>query len=288
MEVTNDNSCSWIQDLIPRTNIKTLQSKEDCEWLVIGAGYTGLSAARKLGQLYPNQKIILVDAGHGGEDSGAVRKNKSLEKNVNLAIAKKLVAIINQNKDFKAVLSRSGDYYVPLTKRLTIAQQQKASMFISIHADSVESISAKGASVYMLSEKGNNSKLAKQLEASQNLVDQFGGVEGVFAVGKNAGTTLVSPGVRNGLAVEHHVETGTVLAGQQVDTDGGRRGRVATDLGLEDHVADGLLLDPCLPDVPTQQLLAGNHAKVVAQVMSAECFAELGVLRTGNGLDRLQ
>ena len=127
-----------------------------------------------------NQKIILVDAGHGGEDSGAVGKNKSLEKNVNLAIAKKLVAFINQNKDFKAVLSRSGDYYVPLTKRLTIAQQQKASMFISIHADSVESISAKGASVYMLSEKGNNSKLAKQLEASQNLVDQFGGVETVI------------------------------------------------------------------------------------------------------------
>lgn len=127
-----------------------------------------------------NQKIILVDAGHGGEDSGAVGKNKSLEKNVNLAIAKKLVAIINQNKDFKAVLSRSGDYYVPLTKRLTIAQQQKASMFISIHADSVESVSAKGASVYMLSEKGNNSKLAKQLEASQNLVDQFGGVETVI------------------------------------------------------------------------------------------------------------
>ena len=127
-----------------------------------------------------NQKIILVDAGHGGEDSGAVGKNKSLEKNVNLAIAKKLVAIINQNKDFKAILSRSGDYYVPLTKRLTIAQQQKASMFISIHADSVESISAKGASVYMLSEKGNNSKLAKQLEASQNLVDQFGGVETVI------------------------------------------------------------------------------------------------------------
>ena len=67
MEVTNDNSCSWIKDLIPRTNIKTLQSNEDCEWLVIGAGYTGLSAARKLGQLYPNQKIILVDAQLAGE-----------------------------------------------------------------------------------------------------------------------------------------------------------------------------------------------------------------------------
>jgi len=127
-----------------------------------------------------NQKIILVDAGHGGEDSGAVGKNKSLEKNVNLAISKKLVSIINQNKDLKAVLTRSGDYYVPLTKRITIAQKQKATMFISIHADSVESVSAKGASVYILSEKGNNSKLAKQLEESQNVVDQFGGVETVI------------------------------------------------------------------------------------------------------------
>ena len=73
MEVTNDNGCSWVKDLIPRTNIKTLQSNEDSEWLVIGAGYTGLSAARKLGQLYPNQKIIIVDAQLAGE--GASSRN---------------------------------------------------------------------------------------------------------------------------------------------------------------------------------------------------------------------
>ena len=73
MEVTNDNGCSWVKDLIPRTNIKLLQSNEDCEWLIIGAGYTGLSAARKLGQLYPSQKIILVDAQLAGE--GASSRN---------------------------------------------------------------------------------------------------------------------------------------------------------------------------------------------------------------------
>ena len=127
-----------------------------------------------------SQKIILVDPGHGGEDSGAIGKNKSQEKSVNLAIAKKLVAIINKNSDLKAILTRSGDYYIPLTKRITIAQKENATMFISIHADSVESITAKGASIYTLSEKGNNSKLAKQLEQSQNLVDQFGGVETVI------------------------------------------------------------------------------------------------------------
>ena len=127
-----------------------------------------------------SQKIILVDAGHGGEDSGAIGKNKSQEKSVNLAIAKKLVAIINKNSDLKAVLTRSGDYYIPLTKRITIAQKENATMFISIHADSVESSTAKGASIYTLSEKGNNSKLAQQLEKSQNLADQFGGVETVI------------------------------------------------------------------------------------------------------------
>ena len=73
MEVTNDNGCSWVNDLIPRTNIKTLQSNEDCEWLVVGAGFTGLSAARKLAQLYQNQKIILVDAQLAGE--GASSRN---------------------------------------------------------------------------------------------------------------------------------------------------------------------------------------------------------------------
>ena len=73
MEVTNDDGCSWVKDLTPRVNIKTLQSNEDCEWLIIGAGYTGLSAARKLAQLKPSQKIILVDAQLAGE--GASSRN---------------------------------------------------------------------------------------------------------------------------------------------------------------------------------------------------------------------
>ena len=73
MQIENDSTCSWINDLTPRLNIKNLQSNEDCEWLVIGAGYTGLSAARKLAQLYSYQKIILVDAQLAGE--GASSRN---------------------------------------------------------------------------------------------------------------------------------------------------------------------------------------------------------------------
>ena len=73
MKIINDNGCSWINDLNPRLNIKTLEKNEDCDWLIIGAGYTGLSAARKLAQIHPNQKIILVDAQLAGE--GASGRN---------------------------------------------------------------------------------------------------------------------------------------------------------------------------------------------------------------------
>ena len=73
MTIINDSSCSWINDLSPRVNIKFINKNEDCDWLVIGAGYTGLSAARKLGQFYPKQKILLVDAQLAGE--GASSRN---------------------------------------------------------------------------------------------------------------------------------------------------------------------------------------------------------------------
>ena len=73
MQIVNDNGCSWINDLDPRSNIKVLEKNEKCEWLIIGAGYTGLSAARKLAQLHPNKKIILVDSQLAGE--GASGRN---------------------------------------------------------------------------------------------------------------------------------------------------------------------------------------------------------------------
>jgi glycine/D-amino acid oxidase-like deaminating enzyme len=73
MEVTNDNYCSWINDLNPRSNILSLQSNKECEWLIIGAGYTGLSAARKLGELYPNKQIVIIDSQLAGE--GASSRN---------------------------------------------------------------------------------------------------------------------------------------------------------------------------------------------------------------------
>jgi glycine/D-amino acid oxidase-like deaminating enzyme len=73
MKVINDKNCSWINDLIPRKNIKIIKKNKECEWLIVGAGYTGLSAARKLAEINPNQKIIIVDAQLAGE--GASGRN---------------------------------------------------------------------------------------------------------------------------------------------------------------------------------------------------------------------
>ena len=119
-------------------------------------------------------KIILIDAGHGGEDPGAIGYKRSQEKRITLSIAKKLAKKINATRGMKAVLTRRGDYYVSLTKRIRIAQANKASLFVSIHADAVKSRRAKGASVYTLSERGGSTNFARRLEKSQNTVDQFG------------------------------------------------------------------------------------------------------------------
>ena len=74
MKIINDNSCAWINDLNKRSNIKTLDKDHSCDWLIIGSGYTGLSAARKLSELHPNQKIIIVDAQLAGEGASGAEK----------------------------------------------------------------------------------------------------------------------------------------------------------------------------------------------------------------------
>jgi len=83
MQVINDNGCGWISDLDPRSNIKALKKNSECDWLIIGAGYTGLSAARKLGELHPNKKIILVDSQLAGEGASSRNSGYLVETTLN-------------------------------------------------------------------------------------------------------------------------------------------------------------------------------------------------------------
>ncbi len=121
--------------------------------------------------------IIAVDAGHGGEDPGAIGPHHVLEKNITLAVAKKLARKINAQPGMRAVMIRKGDYFVPLRRRVYLARKAHADMMISIHADSVRTRTVKGASAYTLSERGaTQSRAARALAAKENAADQIGGV----------------------------------------------------------------------------------------------------------------
>lgn len=129
-------------------------------------------------QAKAGQKIITiaVDAGHGGEDPGARGSNGSHEKNITLAIARKLKQQIDAEENMQAILIRDGDYFVPLGDRVKKARAAKVDLFISIHADSFVNSTAKGSSVFALSERGATSASARYLAKKENAVDLIGGV----------------------------------------------------------------------------------------------------------------
>ncbi|MCY1259447.1 N-acetylmuramoyl-L-alanine amidase AmiC [compost metagenome] len=123
--------------------------------------------------------VIAIDAGHGGEDPGALGPGGLHEKNITLSIARELQRQINQMKGFRAELTRTGDYFIPLRKRTEIARKKGADLFVSIHADAAPSRSAFGASVFALSDRGATSETARWLADTENRSDLIGGDGGV-------------------------------------------------------------------------------------------------------------
>lgn len=124
----------------------------------------------------PRDVIIALDAGHGGEDPGARGPNGTYEKDVVLKIAKRLFGAINRERGMRAVMVRTGDYYMPLRKRIEKARENRADLFISIHADAFHDHRVHGSSVYVLSQRGASSEAARWLAESENASDLIGGV----------------------------------------------------------------------------------------------------------------
>ncbi len=120
--------------------------------------------------------VVAIDAGHGGEDPGAIGKGKTREKEVVLAIARKLQGLVDREPGMRAVMIREGDYYIGLRDRIKKARQHKADLFISIHADSFKRSSARGSSVFTLSAHGATSEAARWLAEKENAADLIGGV----------------------------------------------------------------------------------------------------------------
>jgi len=122
------------------------------------------------------KRIIVIDPGHGGEDPGAVSRRGTYEKDIVLAISRGIKKEIDKIPQFRAVLTRSGDYYVSFDRRLRMARDTGASLFISVHADTAKNTKARGSSVYSLSTGGASSEAAKLLAQNENLSDIIGGV----------------------------------------------------------------------------------------------------------------
>ena len=120
--------------------------------------------------------VIAIDAGHGGQDPGALGRRGTREKNVTLQIARRLAGLIDAEPGMRAVMVRDGDYYLSLRKRIEIAREHRADLFVSIHADAFKNTTARGSSVYVLSSKGATDEAARWLAARENAADLVGGV----------------------------------------------------------------------------------------------------------------
>ena len=140
----------------------------------------------------PRDVVIAIDAGHGGDDPGATGAAGTHEKEITLAVARELKRLIDKQPGMSAVLTRDGDYFIPLKQRYQKAREAKADLFVSVHADAYTSGDARGSSVWMLSPRGATSEAARWLADRENRADLVGGVS-LDRQGQHAGRGAARP-----------------------------------------------------------------------------------------------
>ena len=171
------------------------------------------AAARKSARTMRRLITIALDPGHGGEDPGAIGRHGTHEKVVTLSIARQLAALIQDQSDYRVLMTRDADYFVPLGVRVEKARRVQADLFVSIHADAWVRSDARGSSVFALSERGASSSAAAELARQQNDADRIGGINVaahnplVSRVLLDLSTTAqISDSLRFGDAVLHELE----------------------------------------------------------------------------------
>jgi N-acetylmuramoyl-L-alanine amidase len=221
--------------------------------------------------------IIVVDAGHGGEDPGAIGPRRVKEKVVVLDIAKKLAKRINNKYGYKAILTRDGDYFIPLRKRRDKARLLRADLFVSIHADAFKQAQANGASVYALSRRGATSETARFLAKQENEADLIGGVGDVSLDDKDE--------VLRGVLVDLSI-TATVGASLELGkTVLGDMGKLAHLHKKQVEQAGFLVLKS--PDVPSILIETGFISNPKEEkLLSSPAYREKMATAIFNGIDR--
>ena len=207
---------------------------------------------------YPSQKpkkrikpIIVIDAGHGGKDPGAISKGGIKEKNITLPMAKMIAKTLNQSGRYTAKLTRSDDRYIKLYNRVKIARKAKANLFISIHADSVGNSRTRGASVYTLSNTASD-KQTEKMAARENQADLIGGID-LNIEDKDVSAILID------LSMRETMNQSKTLANNVV---GGLRGEgVKTLKGPHRYAGFAVLKAPDVPSILIETGFVSNESQ---------------------------
>ncbi len=215
---------------------------------------TPVASPTPVKHLIVNDRVIVaIDAGHGGQDPGAIGQNGLKEKNVTIAIARKLQKLLNANRMFKAVMTRTGDYYVSVMGRSEVARKENANLLVSIHADSAPVHSATGASVWVLSNRRANSEMAGWLEKTEKQSELLGGAGDLLA--NNQADPYFSQAVLD-LQFGHSQRVGYDVAVKVI-----QQLRAVTPMHkrLPEHASLGVLRSPDIPSLLVETGFISNR-----------------------------
>lgn len=199
--------------------------------------------------------IIAIDAGHGGHDPGAVGPKGTYEKHITMSVAEKLAALINKEPGFKAVQTRSGDYYIYPSKRPDVARSKQADLLVSIHADAAENRKASGASVWVLSLKRATTEVGRMMEQTEQHSELLGGVAEVIK--DSANERYLAQTVLD-LSMNHSMTTGFDVAAAVL-----RELDDVTKLHKKEPQAAslGVLKAPDIPSILVETGYISNHSE---------------------------
>jgi len=207
----------------------------------------GRQTQERLGPL--NRLVtIAIDAGHGGEDPGAKGRRGTYEKAVTLTIARKLRTLINEDPKMRAVLTRDGDYFIPLDVRVEKANRIKADLFVSIHADAFVKPHARGSSVFALSERGATSKMAQIVAQRENSADLIGGV---MSQGKDRYVQMTLADLKLTAQISDSLKLGRAVLGELGGVNSLHRGRV-------EQAGFAVLKAPDIPSILVETAFISN------------------------------
>lgn len=199
--------------------------------------------------------IVAIDAGHGGQDPGAIGQHGLKEKNVTIAIARKLKVLLNDDPMFKGVLTRDGDYFISVMGRSDVARKANANVLVSIHADAAPSHAATGASVWVLSNRRANSEMANWLEQKEKQSELLGGAGDLLA--NSQADPYLSQAVLD-LQFGHSQRVGYDIAVKVIQQ---LRGVTSLHKRLPEHASLGVLRSPDIPSLLVETGFISNASE---------------------------